>query len=100
VLGRSLGRFPVGIANRTCLPDPSWASDRTNVAGIFPFGGEVVRHSKLGKFHSFALYREVSNRELFAKIPSLLLVLLALSFSHYPGFMVKGEDRNKKRFKN
>ena len=38
------------------------------------FGREVTRHSGLYEFHSCALCREVSNRELFAKITSLPLV--------------------------
>ena len=47
---------------------------RTIVAEISSFG-DVARHSGLYEFHNCALCREVSHRELVAKIPSLPLAL-------------------------
>ena len=51
-----------------------WSRDRTIVAGMSPFG-EVARHTRTYEFHSCALCREVSRRDLSTKIPSLPLVL-------------------------
>jgi len=60
-----MGRFPVGVASRTCLANLSRGIlDRwpTNVAGVFGFV-DVVRHPGLCECHSCALCSEVSHRE-------------------------------------
>jgi len=51
----------------------------SNAAGMSRFG-ELARHSGLGEFHSCALRRQASQRELIAKIPSLPLAL-GIAFS-------------------
>jgi len=61
--GRHLGRFPVGLA-RACLTSLSFAildTRRTHVV-VFSELGEVVRHSGLNEFHSWALCRECHTR--------------------------------------
>jgi len=63
--------------------------------------GEVAQHSGFYAFQNCALCREVSHHELFAKIPSLPLVLhLRYYIGHYPRFMTIGKDRNKDQFQN
>ena len=63
------GLFPVSAASGT--PPPIFlgelvSRDRTIVAEIALFKREMVRKSKLYEFHSYALCREVSRRELLA----------------------------------
>jgi len=72
-----------------------WSHGRTIVAENSLFG-KVTRDSGFYEFHSCALCREVSHRELFAKIPSLQFVLS--TFSVIP--MTIGEDLNKDRYEN
>ena len=69
--------FRVGVGNRTSLANAFggildiWPNE--SIWDLWP--QEVARHSRLNKFHSCALRGEISRRELFAKIPSLPLVL-------------------------
>jgi len=57
---------------------------RTNIAGISLYGGEVDRPSELYEFHICEVCRQVSYRELFAKIPSLPLALEIVFFQSLP----------------
>jgi len=51
-----------------------WSFGRTIEAEIFRFGGELARDSGLHKFRSYAIFRDVSRRELFTKIISMSIV--------------------------
>jgi len=69
--------FPADVASRTCLVNLSWASLETwsnHPAWIFRIR-KVAWHSGLYGFQTCAFCHEVSHPELFAKIPSLPLVL-------------------------
>ena len=60
VLGRPLGRFPVGVASRICLANLSWAKLDTwpkQLSWISWFG-EESRHSWLYELHSCAFCRQ------------------------------------------
>jgi len=75
--GRLLSHFPVGVASRTCLANLSWdildawPNQRSWDISIQRSGSTY----RIYEFNSCALCREVSRRELFAKIPSLPLAL-------------------------
>ena len=58
------------LHSRKCLADPTWTFLAN--AEIFLFGrSRLLPPSKVYELHSYALSREVSRFELFAKIPSL-----------------------------
>ena len=70
---------PAGLAS-PIIPGIYWTYDRTNVVGIPLIEGEGARCSGLYELHSWALFRDISHRELFETIPSLLLALEVVSF--------------------
>jgi len=69
IVEQRLSRFPGGATSRARLTNFSgafWTHGQTNVAWISRIG-EVAWHWGLCEFHSYALCREASHRELFAK---------------------------------
>ena len=84
-LSRPLGPFIKGVAWRICLTGFSldipytWTNQLIEIS-LF---GEVIWHSRLYEFHSWALCREVSRRERSAKIPSLPLALEIVLFQSF-----------------
>ena len=75
-------RVPAGVAS-PIFTGAFRTHGRTNLAGISLFG-EMVQHSWFYEFDSCALCREVSRRELFAKIQSLPLGLQIILFKSLP----------------
>jgi len=59
--------------------DVFWSHGQTIVFEICLFGKEAAQNSEVYEFHSCALYRESLSRELFAKIPSLPSLVLAVT---------------------
>ena len=86
---------PAGLAS-IIFSVTFWKHGRTNVFEITRFGGKVARHSGLYEFHRCPLCREVSHRELIAKILSLPLALGAVFFQS----LSKIHDQIGSEFKN
>ena len=89
------GGFAVGAASSTRLANPScgipvtWTKPRDWDLSFRRRYGSTFR--TLREFHNCVLCREVSRRNIFAKIPSLQFAP-EHSFTHYPRFITVGED--------
>jgi len=68
----STSRSPFGKCSQQHWPCQPYFGHSGHVTQLSWLLGEAVRHSMLCEFHSCAFCREVSHRELFAKILSLL----------------------------
>ena len=87
LLGRHLGCFPFGAVSRTRLPNISWYIPVTwpnqpslNLS-IHRENGSTYKDLRISQLCKL---REVSHRQLFAKIPSLLLVIDIVLFKSLP----------------
>jgi len=81
-LSRGCRLWPEGLSP-LLFPGTFWTHGRINIAGISRLR-EVAWHPGLYGFQTCVLCYELSHRELFANIPSLPFILLAVFFQASP----------------